>query len=133
MKALWLLLLGLTAGVLIPLAGCQAPPIASTPPTAPSARITGITVEDAHYVVAYETFGFTETLPGRHVHFFFNTVPPAEAVVPGAGPWELYGGPRPFKGYQVADRPAGATQMCILVAEEDHTGDPNSGNCVDLP
>lgn len=98
------------------------------------ARINSITIdEENRYVVDYETFGFTEQLPGQHVHFFFNTVPPEQAGVPGDGPWILYGGPRPFKEYRLSDRPHGATQMCILVANPDHSVQLNTGNCMDLP
>jgi hypothetical protein len=108
---------------------------APMPPNVPYyVRINGITInQKGHYVVDYETFGYTEQLPGMHVHFFFNTVTPENAGVPGAGPWYLYGGPRPFRGYTVNDRPAGATQMCALVANPDHSVQPDTGNCVDLP
>lgn len=105
----------------------------STNPPGPAARITGIRIENGRYVVDYETVGYTEALPGMHVHFFFNTVPPAQAGVPGTGPWIVWGGPRPFTGYRVVDRPGGATQMCILAANPNHTVIANSGNCFDLP
>jgi len=110
------------------------PPTPTIPPGVPFARIKSITVDNQqNYVVDYETFEYTENLPGSHVHFFFNTVPPENAGRPSTGPWILYGGPRPFTGYRVADRPQGATQMCILVANPDHSVQPDSGNCVDLP
>jgi len=97
-------------------------------------RINAISVNDqGAYVIDYETFEYTEVLPGQHVHFFFNTVPPEQAGSPGSGPWKLYGGPRPFVGYRAADRPAATTQMCILVANADHSVQPNSGNCYILP
>lgn len=97
-------------------------------------RINGITVNASNqYVVEYETFGYTETLPGMHVHFFFDTVPPEEAGLPGGGPWILYGGPRPFTGYYTYDKPAAANQMCALVAYADHSIILESGNCYDLP
>ncbi len=97
-------------------------------------RINGITVGASNeYVVDYETFGYTEVVPGQHVHFFFNTVRPEQAGMPGSGPWILYGGPRPFTRYRVSDRPANATQMCALVANRDHSVIAESGNCVDLP
>jgi serine/threonine protein kinase len=97
-------------------------------------RINGITVNASNeYVVEYETFGYTEQLPGQHVHFFFNTVPPEQAGMPGSGPWKLYGGPRPFTEYKVSNRPANATQMCALVANANHSVIAESGNCVDLP
>jgi hypothetical protein len=96
--------------------------------------IKGITINASNqYVVEYETFGYTEKLPGQHVHFFFNTVPPDQAGMPGSGPWILYGGPRPFTKYKVSDRPANATQMCALVANPNHSVVAESGNCVDLP
>jgi hypothetical protein len=104
-----------------------------TTPAGPFARIDDIHMDGNQYIVDYETFGYTEALPGMHVHFFFNTVPPDQAGVPGSGPWYVWGGPRPFNGYAVSDRPAGATQMCALAANPNHTVVPNSGNCVDLP
>ena len=98
------------------------------------ARINYITVnESGNYVVEYETFGYTEQLPGQHIHFFFNTVPVEQAGSPGSGPWKLYGGPRPFTQYRVVDKPAAATQMCALVANANHSIIPESGNCFDLP
>jgi hypothetical protein len=98
------------------------------------ARISSITLSNGRYVVDYEAFNYTPELPnGRHVHFFFDTVAPEDAGVPGRGPWELYAGPVPFTVYRVSDKPSGATQMCILSARPDHSVLPNSGNCVDLP
>lgn len=109
-------------------------PTATVPPGMMYVRINEISIdEQGRYVVAYETFEYTEVLPGMHVHFFFDTVPPEQAGVPGSGPWILYGGPRPFTGYRVSDRPPGANQMCALVANADHSIHLNSGNCVALP
>ena len=97
-------------------------------------RINNITLNDAdNYVVEYETFGYTEVLPGQHIHFFFDTVPVEQAGSPGSGNWYLYGGPRPFDKYRLSDRPEGATQMCALVANPNHTIIPDTGNCFDLP
>jgi hypothetical protein len=45
----------------------------------------------------------------------------------------MYGGPSPFTGYTVSDRPAQATQMCATVVNPDHSVIPESGNCFDLP
>jgi hypothetical protein len=98
------------------------------------ARINAIEMDgEDHYNIYYETFEYTEALPGEHVHFFFNTVPVDQAGSPGKGPWELYGGPRPFTKYIASDRPVNASQMCILVANPDHSIQPNSGNCFPLP
>ena len=111
----------------------SVPPTATTAPvTQLSVRINSISLEGSSYVVNYETFGYTETLPGTHVHFFFNTVPPEQAGVPGGGPWILYGGPRPFTGY-TTDKRGSASQMCALVANPDHSVIANSGNCANLP
>jgi len=108
-------------------------PTATVPP-GPYVRINSITIDSENrYVVEYETFEYTEVLPGMHVHFYFNTVSHENAGVPGSGPWYLYGGPRPFTKYRVSDRPPAATQMCALVANPNHSIELNSGNCVDLP
>jgi hypothetical protein len=89
--------------------------------------------DQGRYIVEYETFEYTEELPGMHVHFFFNTVSQEEAGYPGKGSWWVWGGPRPFDRYRVSDRPDDATQLCILVANPDHSVQFNSGNCFILP
>ncbi len=115
-------------------AASPTPQPSPTSPAGPYTRINSITInQNGAYVVEYETFGFTEQLPGVHIHFFFNTVTPENAGVPGSGPWILYGGPRPFTQYTVNDRPGAATQMCALVANADHSVQLNTGNCFNLP
>jgi len=111
-----------------------------TPPgAANTARIDAIAVQDGRYIVDFETIGYTPVLPGQHVHFFFDTVPLDQAGTPGSGPWQIYpAGPNqpntsPFTLLTVDDRPSGATQMCILVANPDHSVIQGTGNCVDLP
>ncbi|MCB8969098.1 MAG: S8 family serine peptidase [Ardenticatenaceae bacterium] len=101
--------------------------------TSTSAQITGITLSGGQYAVTFVSNNFTPQLPGTHVHFFFNTVPPEEAGMPGAGPWYVYGGGSPFTGYGPADKPAAATQLCVLVANPNHSVQSGSGNCYDLP
>jgi Hsp70 protein len=108
-------------------------PTPTPTPAGRQARILGITSSGGRYVVDYAVFNYTQVLPGRHVHFFFDTVKQTSAGVPGKGPWILYAGPNPFKGYKVSERPNGAGQMCILVANSDHSVIQNTGNCVDLP
>jgi hypothetical protein len=103
-----------------------------------TARINAIAVQAGRYIVDFETLGFEPLVPGQHVHFFFNTVPPEEAGMPGSGPWIYPIGPgepntSPFTLYTVDQRPGGATQMCVLVANEDHSVIQGTGNCVDLP
>ena len=108
-------------------------PTPTPTPAGRQARITKITLSGSTYVVDFQVFGYTPALPGRHVHFFFNTVSEDNAGVPGKGPWKLYATPNPFKQYKVSDRPTGADQMCILVANPDHSVVKGTGNCVDLP
>jgi hypothetical protein len=98
-----------------------------------AARIDNISVQNGYYVIDFEAFGFTPELPGQHLHFFFDTVPTDQAGVPGSGPWKIYGGASPFTEYAVSERPSGAENMCVLVANPDHTIQPDTGNCFPLP
>lgn len=116
-----------------PTVAVAAPTATFSPPGLPYSRITAISIAANRYSVTFETFGYKPQLPGQHVHFFFDTVHDHDAGVPGAGPWILYGGPSPFTEYTPADRPQGATQMCILVANPDHSVQLNTGNCFKLP
>ena len=125
----------------LPATATLPPPTTPPEPTAEpttettelSVRITGISEQNGTYVVNYETYGYTEQLPGQHVHFYFDTVSEANAGAPGSGPWKLYGGPRPFTQYTVNDRPSAATAMCARVANADHSIISGSGNCWALP
>jgi serine/threonine protein kinase len=102
-------------------------------PDTPYVVITEIRIENNAYVVDFEMHNSPSDL---HVHMFFDTVPPEQAGSPGAGPWKLIGGaygPSPFTGYGPANRPPNATQMCSLIANPNHSVQPDSGNCVDLP
>ncbi len=107
-------------------------PIISTN-TAPGSRISSITRTGNTYSVNFAAVGFQPTITGRHVHFFFDTVPPTQAGVPGAGPWAMYAGASPFDLWGVANRPFGATQLCILAANANHSVIQQSGNCAKLP
>lgn len=115
----------------------QDPP--ALEPEANTARINNISEVDGRYVVDFEAFGFEPTLPGQHLHFFWNLVPPAEAGLPGSGPWQLYpastgaSGASPFTLFETQDRPGAATQICVLVANPNHSVNQGTGNCVDLP
>jgi hypothetical protein len=107
----------------------QQPPISG----ALSVQIRSISLSEAQYAVTFTASGYTPVLPGRHIHFFFNTVPPGQAGMPGIGPWKIYGSSAPFTEYGIVDRPPGATQLCALVANADHSVIPGTGNCVNLP
>ncbi len=108
-------------------------------PVPNTARINRIWVQDGRYFVDFEAFGFTPQLPGQHLHFFFDSVPLAQAGAPGSGPWQIYpaanGQPAssPFTLFTVAQRPANASQMCVLVANANHSVNQGTGNCVVLP
>ncbi|MCL4861070.1 MAG: class I tRNA ligase family protein, partial [Caldilineaceae bacterium] len=101
--------------------------------SAQSAQITGISISGDRYVVSISTPGFTPQLPGQHVHFFFNTVPPEQAGAPGAGAWHVHGDSGSYSGITLAERPSSATQICVLVANPDHSVQLNTGNCYPLP
>jgi actin-like ATPase involved in cell morphogenesis len=104
-------------------------------------RINSIGLEGTTYVVDFDVAGFNPQLQGtnKHVHFFFDTVPTSQAGSPGSGPWQLYPkdpgavGTSPFTLLGVDDVPSGATEMCILVANSDHSVLPDTGNCMKLP
>ncbi len=104
-------------------------------PSTPYALITGIRLENNKYIVDFETHNFPES-SSLHVHMFFDTVPPEQAGMPGTGPWKMTGGEygtSPFMDYGPDNRPATASQMCVLVANSDHTVIHKTGNCFDLP
>ena len=111
----------------------------ATQPAGNRATITDVQVSGDRYAVYFDVYNFQPVLPGVHLHFFFDTVPPDQAGLPGGGPWLIYpassGGPAnsPFTGYGAGDRPAAASQMCVLVANGDHSVQPNTGNCYYLP
>ena len=104
-------------------------------PNLPSVRLTEIvTNTEQHYVADFEMAGFVPQYPGgMHLHFFFNTFSPDEVGIGGQANRRSHGSGPPFSGYAVADRPENATQLCVLVANPDHTMLPNSGNCLTLP
>lgn len=109
------------------------------PPAPNTARINSISEDGGRYIVEFDAFDFEPTLPGQHLHFFWNTVPPQQAGAPGSGPWQLYpasngvSATSPFTLFGVDDRPGGATQICLLVANPNHGVNQGTGNCVDLP
>ena len=120
----------------VPPTWTPAPPTPTEAPPAPqfSVRINSIRLENGRYVVEYGTTGYTEQLPGQHIHFYWNNISQERAGVgPNQASWFVYGGPRPFTGWGVNDRPAGVTAMCAIFANPDHTVVLNTGNCVNLP
>jgi actin-like ATPase involved in cell morphogenesis len=107
----------------------------SDEPVAPSARITAIGADGDRYAVDFEaSVPLSIADPdGYHLHFFYDTVPVADAGVPGPGPWVQYDGPSPVRELAIADRPPAASRICVLVARADHRVIPETGNCAPLP
>lgn len=100
---------------------------------APGSQIQNITRTGNTYVVDFKVVGFQPSISGQHVHFFFDTVTPTQAGTPGVGPWAMYAGTSPYNLLGVANRPPGATRMCILVANANHSVNQQTGNCTKLP
>ncbi|MFK7802655.1 MAG: hypothetical protein AB8G95_13555 [Anaerolineae bacterium] len=105
----------------------------------PKVTITNITLNGDRYSVDFVASGYQPALPGMHMHFFFETVPAEQAGAPGGGPWQIYpntnGGAAssPMTLYGVNDRPSGANQLCVLVANANHSVNLGTGNCYPLP
>jgi hypothetical protein len=121
-----------------------------TPPVPPGVEFAHITniewhVDHQHYHIEFEMYELdiehpdglddpnTALLPRPHVHFFVNTVSPEQAGVPGGGPWKLYAGPSTFDSFTTDDIPDNATEICVLIANPDHTVRPDTGNCFPIP
>ncbi|NDJ33321.1 MAG: serine/threonine protein kinase [Chloroflexi bacterium] len=103
----------------------------------PCARITGVSVTETTngeaYLIEFETTGFEPAEGARHVHFHWDIFEDEEAGAGGTGMYQIHYDSEPAAPYLVSDRPAEATQMCVVVANADHTPVPGSGNCFDLP
>ena len=105
------------------------------------ASIDSIALNGKMLVVTYRAFGFEPRLSGsnKHLHFFFDTVSPANAGSPGTGPWQIFPttegslGESPFTLLTVDNVPPGARQLCVLVANSNHSVIAKTGNCAPLP
>ena len=115
-------------------------------PMTPSAAVQDIVLApEGRYEVTFGAENFIPDIPGQfHVHLYWNDVPVGEAGVPGAGPWLVWDQPdvvlEPF--FDVANRPAGSTAICIVVTDVNHaiadvngdgTVDFDTGSCMALP
>jgi hypothetical protein len=113
----------------------EGPPPGATPPHAFGVDISGITLDaQGLYVVDFFTEGFVAEYPGgTHIHFYFNTFTADQVGIGGEANRRSHGGPPPFTGFAAADRPEGATELCAVVANPDHTVIADSGDCYPLP
>ncbi|MGE3074055.1 MAG: serine/threonine-protein kinase [Dehalococcoidia bacterium] len=106
----------------VPPTSTPVPPTATAPTnTAKSAYITGISLANGQYVVSFVTNNLNTN--GEHVVFYFN----------GSNQGRAYYNASPYTGYAQWEKPATATQMCIIVANADNTVQSNTGNCWKLP
>ena len=103
-------------------------------PDLPSVEITGVRLDgEGNYVVDFVPHEFEPAYPGTHIHFYFNTFSPEDVGIGGEANRRAHGAPSPFSGYTAAERPEGATELCAIVANPNHTVVLNSGNCYHLP
>ena len=96
-------------------------------------------------IPTFTTQNFTPSVAGDlHVHLYWNSIAGADAGAPGAGPWLLWDQPAQVDDpyFDIANRPADANAICVVVATHGHTvadvdgdGTPDydSGNCMQLP
>jgi hypothetical protein len=112
----------------------QTPPLPTGSSNDQFVEITQISLDDqGRYIIQYTARGFTEKLPGTHIHFFYDIFSLEQVGEAGGGNRLMYGGPSPFTDFISADRPAEATRICALVANPDHTVMIDSGNCFAVP
>jgi tRNA A-37 threonylcarbamoyl transferase component Bud32 len=109
-------------------------PTPTVPPGIRYVRINDIELDsEGNYLVYFDTFEFEPKLDSYHLTFFFDTLPPEQTGSPYDTFYYMSASPPPFAKFNVNDRPAGATKICVLVANPDHTSRLDSGNCYPLP
>ena len=76
---------------------------------------------------------------GNHLHIFLNPPTSPENAGnngPSPGSWMVYGGASPVtvgSGQTVAEAvAAGASELCVVVADSVHGVVPGTGNCIDI-
>ena len=89
-----------------------------------SVEITAVNIVDLNYSISFTTTNYTNQQGGFHTHFYFNNE--ANTVVN-----KMYSGASPYS-LPVLSTPVGATQICAIVANANHSIIPDSGNCLSL-
>ncbi len=91
----------------------------------PYAQITSINVVGLNYSVNFTTDGYTNVQGGMHTHFYFNNEDSTvmNKMYTGASPYIL-----PI-GLEILN---GATELCVVASNPDHSIILNSGNCVSI-
>src|SRR5690606_9611701 len=112
----------------------------TTVPPGPFVTLDEVVLDGGPYRLNYSVSGCEPDVNGgpgsQHLHFFLDTTAPENAGVDGNPPgvWHLTDEPTSTLTPFGPDDRDGATQMCGVVANHDHTVyDPASGTCVDLP
>ena len=77
--------------------------------------------------------GTRRLCPGRTCTSSSTPCPCPMPACPGRARGSCMPGRAPFTGYKVSDKPADASQMCILVANPDHSIDPGHRELHGLP
>ncbi len=126
-----------------------AVPVDCTPVGSPYACIESLAVDaNGNIIAEYDTTGFFPLIgsaPNRHVHFFFPVGPIAEdpqnagTGTDNRGRWiawddPVFGPDGSVAGYSIDQaNEVDATELCVLVANADHSVIVDTGNCVPLP
>lgn len=93
--------------------------------TTEDVMINGITQDGDDFLVDFTTIDFTNSLVGLHTHFYFDT---EQNDVTN----KMHFGGSPY-GLPISSIDSGATQLCTIVGNSDHSINPGTGNCFTLP
>lgn len=119
----------------------SAPP--PYPPETRRGELTGITVVDGVYEITYDTINFEPLIADYHLHFHWNTFAPGSVGTASdpIGEWIVWDlddqGRKVFDQFSPTAIPAGATQICAVVADSSHAVDApewvdDTVSCVDV-
>ena len=113
----------------------EAPSDNQDPATRPMAAIEGIGIDEkGRYTAVFIVANFEPAYPGgTHMHFFWSTFSPTDVGIGGDANRLSHGELAPFAGFRTDERPPTATDLCVVVANPDHSIIPESGNCYPLP
>ncbi len=120
-----------------------APAPAPYPPETRRTELTGITVVDGVFEITYDTINFEPLIADYHVHFHWNTFAPGSVGTASdpIGEWIVWDlddqGRKVFDQFSPDAIPAGATQICAIVADSTHAVDApewvdDTVSCIDL-
>jgi actin-like ATPase involved in cell morphogenesis len=113
------------------------------PPETRRTELTGISVVGDVYEISYDTINFEPLIADYHLHFHWNTFAPGSVGTASdpIGEWIVWDlddqGRKVFDQFSPGAVPAGATQICAVVADASHAVDApewvdDTVSCVDL-